>query len=54
VAQSNVDTLAIGFIAARIVYTVLYLIDSAALRSVAWMVGYGCVITLFIRAGMAG
>lgn len=45
-----IDTLAIAFIACRIVYAVLYIADRPSLRSVAWIAGYGCVIGLFIAA----
>lgn len=50
VAQHAVDTLAITFIVARVAYTALYLLNLATLRSVAWLVGYGSVVTLFLRA----
>lgn len=54
VAQQTIDTLAMTFIAARIAYTVLYLVDLASLRSVAWFVGYASVVMLFLRAGQIG
>ena len=54
VAQHTVDTLAITFIVARIAYTVLYLVDRASLRSVAWFVGFSSVVILFLRAGQIG
>lgn len=54
VAQTTVDTLAMTFIAARIAYTVLYLLDLASLRSVAWLIGLSSVVILFLRAGQAG
>ena len=48
--QGMIDTLALAFVACRIVYAVLYITDRASLRSVAWIAGYGCVIGLFIAA----
>lgn len=49
-AQTSIDNLALGFIAARLAYTACYLADLAALRSVAWFIGYGCIIALFLTA----
>ncbi|EGF31912.1 hypothetical protein IMCC9480_3216 [Oxalobacteraceae bacterium IMCC9480] len=46
----QVDGLAMAFIAARILYTVLYVANKPTLRSLAWVVGYGCVIALFVIA----
>ncbi|MDP9109869.1 MAG: MAPEG family protein [Pseudomonadota bacterium] len=43
----HIDALALAFIVVRIAYTVLYLTDRATLRSVAFIVGYGCVLALF-------
>ena len=54
VAQGTIDLLALTFIAARVVYTLLYLADLAALRSLAWAVGYGCVVALFVHAAQVG
>lgn len=48
--QGRIDALAIGFIAARIAYVVLYVADQAALRSVVWFAGLLCVIGLFVSA----
>lgn len=45
-----VDGLAMAFIAARILYTVLYLFNKPTARSLAWVAGYGCVIALFVIA----
>lgn len=49
-AQSSIDLLAGIFIAARIAYGVLYIADLALLRSLAWFVGLGCIIGLFVVA----
>ena len=45
--QGTIDMLAIGFIAARVVYIGLYLADLATLRSVAWLVGLICTVSMF-------
>ncbi|RFB69529.1 MULTISPECIES: MAPEG family protein [unclassified Herbaspirillum] len=47
VAQEWIDGLALAFIAARVVYTALYLNDLPSLRSLSWTVGYACVLGLF-------
>lgn len=43
----RVDGLAATFVAARLAYTGTYLAGWAALRSVAWAVGFACVVLLF-------
>jgi len=48
VPQARIDLLAMGFIAARIVYGFLYLANLATLRSIAWLAGVGCIIALFV------
>ncbi len=48
--QGLVDTLALTFIAARVAYFAFYLTDQATLRSLAWFVGFGSVIAIFITA----
>ena len=46
--QARVDLLAMIFIAARVAYLACYLADWAALRSVAWLIGIGCAVTIFV------
>lgn len=52
-AQSTLNTLAMLFIAARLVYTFCYLTNKSSLRSVAWVVGYLAVIALFVLAAIS-
>ncbi|MFX5817329.1 MAPEG family protein [Acinetobacter baumannii] len=47
------DSAALVFIAARILYTVLYLTDKPSARSAVWLVGYLSVIALFVIAARA-
>ncbi len=47
VAQEWINGLAMAFIAARVIYTALYLNDLPSLRSLSWTVGYACVLGLF-------
>ncbi len=49
-SQSGVDILAILFIAARIAYATCYLADVHLIRSLAWLVGLGACIGLFVIA----
>ncbi|MEQ1653276.1 MAG: MAPEG family protein, partial [Hyphomicrobium sp.] len=51
--SATVDVIAMIFIAARIAYLVAYLADADKLRSLIWMVGMGCSISLFVVAGRA-
>lgn len=53
-APSTIDTIAITFVVARIAYLFAYLADIALLRSLIWMVGVGCSVSLFIVASRAG
>ena len=49
-SQTSLDKLAIAFVIARILYGVCYISNKAALRSLCWIVGLGCVIGLFCIA----
>jgi uncharacterized MAPEG superfamily protein len=48
--QPRIDQLAVGFVVARVAYTLFYFMDLALLRSLAWFVGIGCSVTLFFIA----
>lgn len=50
VDQGTIDTLAMLFIAARVVYGLCYIADRSTLRSLAWLAGFSCVVGLFIAA----
>jgi len=43
-----IDLLAIVFVVARVLYLWLYLADKASLRSLAWLVGFGCSLLLML------
>lgn len=49
-AQSTIDTLAVVFVAARVVHGLLYIADQAMARSLVWSVGLGAVVWLFTMA----
>lgn len=47
---ARVDTLAVAFIVARVAYLAAYVADRPALRSLAWFLGIGCVVAIFVTA----
>jgi uncharacterized MAPEG superfamily protein len=49
-AQPGIDMLALGYVAARILYGIFYITDRSTLRSLAWVAGLGCIIGLFVTA----
>ena len=49
-AQPGIDMLALGYVAARILYGIFYITDRSTLRSLAWVAGLGCIIVLFVTA----
>jgi uncharacterized MAPEG superfamily protein len=48
--QGRIDMLAMGFIAARIVYVAMYLANQASLRSLVWAGGVACCVAMFFSA----
>lgn len=48
VAQGAVNALAVAFVACRLVYGVMYVLDQATVRSLVWVASVGCVIGLFV------
>lgn len=49
-AQSNIDMLALGYVAARLLYGIFYIADRSTLRSLVWVAGLGCIVGLFVAA----
>lgn len=47
-----IDTLALLFLAARILHGIFYIRDQSTLRSLVWLAGFGSVIALFVTAGL--
>jgi len=47
--QERIDLLALGFVAARVAYLICYLANWPTTRSIVWLLGLMCVITLFFR-----
>ena len=54
VPQGTVDGFAVAFVAARIVYVLLYLTDRPSLRSAIWSVGFACNLAIFFSPVWAG
>ena len=50
--QLWIDTLALTWVAARVAYVAFYLADKSTLRSSAQFVSLGCVLGLFMVAGL--
>ncbi len=48
IAASTLDTLSVCFVVARIAHGVTYIADKPLLRSLAWTVGIGSVIAIFV------
>lgn len=48
--SSNVEWAAIGFVAMRVLYNILYLINQHTLRSVSWGIGMVCCFYIAIQA----
>jgi uncharacterized MAPEG superfamily protein len=49
-AQSTVDALAVTFVIARVAYGIFYIADRSTLRSLTWLVAFGCTVGLFVAA----
>ena len=49
VPQARIDVLAMGFVLARIAYLACYVADWPATRSIVWLIGIICVVTLFFQ-----
>ncbi len=48
--QTRIDGLALAFIALRLGYGVCYLAGWATLRSLVWVLAFGCCVALFVIA----
>ena len=47
--QARVDLLAIGFVVARIAYLVCYVANWPTTRSIVWLAGLACVVSIFFQ-----
>lgn len=52
VVHARITALALVFVIARVLHGLLYLADKHSLRSLVWVVGYGCVIGLLGMAAL--
>ncbi len=51
--QGWINGLATAFVALRVAYTFFYIHNRPTLRSLVWVVGFACMIGLFVAAGVA-
>ena len=49
VPQGRIDLLAIGFVLARIAYLVCYVANWPTTRSIVWLAGIACVVSIFFQ-----
>ena len=49
VPQGRIDLLAIGFVLARIAYLVCYVANWPTTRSIVWLAGLACVVSIFFQ-----
>lgn len=47
--QARIDLLAVGFVLARIAYLICYVANWSTARSIVWLIGIICVISLFFQ-----
>jgi uncharacterized MAPEG superfamily protein len=47
--QDRIDILAIGFVLARIAYLICYVANWPTTRSIVWLIGIICVVSLFFQ-----
>lgn len=47
--QTRVDLLALGFVLARIAYLVCYIANWPTARSIVWLIGIACVVSIFLQ-----
>jgi uncharacterized MAPEG superfamily protein len=47
--QGRIDLLALGFVAARILYLICYVANWPAIRSFVWLAGIACVVAIFFQ-----
>jgi uncharacterized MAPEG superfamily protein len=47
--QAKIDMLAIGFVICRIAYLICYVANWPTTRSIVWLIGLTCVITIFFQ-----
>ena len=49
VPQGRIDLLAIGFVLARIAYLVCYVANWPTTRSIVWLAGLACLVSIFFQ-----
>ncbi|WP_242112083.1 MAPEG family protein [Luteimonas aquatica] len=49
----RINVIAVVFVVARLLHGVLYLTNKPPLRSLAWLVGYVCILALMVQSAIA-
>lgn len=52
VPHDRIALLALVFVVVRVLHGLLYILDRATLRSLAWLVGLVCVVVLYVEAAI--
>lgn len=52
VAHATITWLALAFVLARVLHGLFYVINLSGARSLAWLVGMACVVTLLVMAAL--
>ena len=47
--QTRLDLLALGFVASRMTYLICYVANWPTARSIVWLCGIACVVTIFFQ-----
>ena len=47
--QARIDILAVGFVLARVAYLICYVANWSTTRSIVWLIGIICVVSLFFQ-----
>ncbi len=48
--QAKVDMLSLAYIAARVIYSIVYIKGLGTIRSIVWAIGIACIVGLFVIA----
>ncbi len=54
VPQGTLNLLAVAFVAIRVIYVILYLVNQPRARSTAWSIGFTCNLAIFFMPVWAG
>ena len=52
VEQSYLDAICVSYVVLRVAYGFFYMADKHVLRSACWMMSFGCIVAMFVMAGL--